>query len=185
MKRSRVLAVAVTAVCIALSPAAHSQDGKLTDQSVRQFMQEGLDSYKKPYAAYVETVKSQMHKDFHAQMDMTFHMQGQPPMKMPMSVDGAQMLQLATPASHEGTKDATFKQNIQKVDLAPDGLSASIKSELLITNQKLDLNNSGVTQLADSFSECIDKIVYTEGLGPQVINSQCVTNVNVKTEQDL
>ncbi len=165
--------------------SAHAQQATwLTEENVRQYVNEAEASPRLPYDEHLAFVKRSTHDAFKGKMDMTIKMPSQPPVHSPTEITKESMIASAR-EGHDSMQGADISVDIQDIKISPDKKTATVKSEMRITNQQIKTGENLQTTLADSVTNCSDEVVYTPMVGVQIINSDCKSEITVKQEQEL
>jgi|GEM_PF-5388526 hypothetical protein len=166
--------------------SAHAQDAnRLTEQSVRAFLDESISIYKKPYPEFLAFIEKTTHDDFDGQIVMTVHKGNEAPVQAPVSMDKQMILSTAR-EGYGDMKDAVITTDIHEIKISPDKKSATVKSTLSIKNQRIPApEGSNITILGDSITQCHDEIVFTPGNGIQSFRARYVSDLTIKQEQEL
>lgn len=189
MKHSRILASAMAAFCITLSPAAQSQDFRFTDQNVRAFIEQDHEASLQSYADYITAMKKNLHRDYRSHTDIALHEGYGAPEEQSQSLSKEIILLITTfdviERNFKYAKDAERTYNILSVDIAQDRKSAQVKYEGTVLNYKSETDNEGTIKLTDTSYECKDTLVLNKENLPQIINSDCSVKITYKAEQGI
>lgn len=188
MKHSRILASAMAAFCITLSPAAQSQDFRFTDQNVRQFIEQRHQSNQGSYADFITDIKKSLHKDYQGHTDVEIY-EGYGAAEDHSSSLRKDIIVLITTLdiierNFKYGQDARKTQNVLAVEIARDGKWAQVKYEGTALNYKSEIDNEGTVKLTDASYECKDALVLNKENLPQVISSYCTVKITYKPGQD-
>lgn len=172
-------------VVMNISPVQAQTDKFLTDDSIRAFMEESLKSYMLDYPDFEAFLRRSSHKNFIGTLDLTITMPGQAPVKNNVSMSYDQLIQSGRDG-YNSVQNAELEQIISEITMAPDQQKASVAYTMTIVNQSFSFNEQPTQSvMADSVTHCTDDLVFTPGIGPQIIKSVCTTEVTIKPQQEL
>lgn len=183
MKR---IAFFLTFLVITTFPAfLHAEEAGLTESAIRALFVENETAHHKPFPEYLALIKKTTHERYQGKILMRISIDDNTPVELEVQMDKKMIIDQAR-ESHENLAQATVKGTIESITISPDKKSATVKSRMVILNQKIPLGADALQiTRADSEVTGIDDIVYTPVIGLQFIKSNYISTTTVKKEQEL
>lgn len=184
-KKFIVILLAIAALpALGMSPAFAQKATWLTEDNVKAYAEASAASYRLPYDEHLAFIKKATHENFRGTIDINIKMPSQPPTHTPLSLNKESMISSAK-EGYDSVQAANIKYDVKSIKISADKKSATVESEMRITNQKLSSGESMQSSISDSVTLCTDEVVYTPMVGVQILQSDCKSEVTVKQEQEL
>ncbi len=184
-KKLIVILLAIVALpASGMKPACAQQATWLTEENVKAYAEESAASYRLPYDEHLAFIKKATHDDFSGTIDMNVKMPSQPPTQTPITLNKESMIN-SSREGYDSVQGAKIDYNVKSIKISADKKSATVESEMRITNQKLSSGESMQSTISDSVTLCTDEVVYTPMVGVQILISDCKSDITVKQEQEL
>lgn len=177
------LLLAVSA--LSMSSACAQEATGLTEESIRKFSHDTTTASKKPYDEYIEFIKTTTHSDFNGKVSMSIRMPDNSveTSPEPMALNKTTMISTGH-AAYNSIQKATIEIIISDIQISPDKQSATVKSEVIVNNQEITTGEPPITTSADSKATCTDELIFTAGIGVQLMKSDCATELTMKPPQE-
>ena len=171
---------------LSINSACAQETTGLTEESIRQFSHDTATASQKPYAEYLDFIKTTTNTDFHGQVSMNIHMPDNTIEKSPkpMDLDRTAMVSTAQVA-YDSIQNATIEIIIHDIKISPDKKSAIVTSDVIVTNQEIITGEPPKVASANSKATCTDEVVFTAGIGVQLMKSNCTTELTMNPLQEL
>ncbi|MFN3827750.1 MAG: hypothetical protein ACK4NR_09025 [Micavibrio sp.] len=152
----------------------------LTEESVMAVLQQSATAPTLEFADYEAFVRNTTHKTYVGKMNVTVTRDGE---TKPSSsqTHGYNEIINGTRHAYDSVQNAYIEQSVHEIKLTPDAQKATVVHDLLVEDQRMNPEDVDAAPImSDSYTKCQDDFIFTPGIGPQIIRSDCTMNVTFK-----
>jgi len=144
----------------------------LSEPAIRKFYAESQAALKYPFEQHVAYLQKSMTESYEGTNSTVVTAPEQAPIPATETQSKAEII-ANVQANYDAIKNATVKEEIQSIQISPDGKSATVRAKTDIKNLSIPTPPGSPKVSADTASTCTDKIVLSpEGI-VQIDRSDC------------
>lgn len=180
----RNVAIPFLFLALVISASARAQDAvtELTETNIQDYYRDAVEIFRsspEEYKAFLERV---MHEDFTTTAEVTVNLPNQGPVKQTVTKNKQDSIASAQ-GDFDASQEAELDYKIRKIKISRDGKSATVDDNATVLGLLVPAPD-GTLFKADSRGPCEDKLVITEGIGIQTLQSKCTLEMVITPKEE-